>query len=251
MSELAAFFDVTNPVEDPRRRAITDMVMAWHNATPRHLQVELGPSEVGHPCMRKIAYGTMQADECNPQFDPLPSIIGTASHAWMHEAAEHANRLLGRTRWLAEQRVEVAPGLGGSCDLFDLDTGAVIDHKFPGANRFTMYKKKMSTVYRNQVHLYGYGFEQAGHTVNTVSVALFPRGGMLRNMHLWTEPYSRSRAETVLEDRLKMLMLTNDLDVERNPERFRWIPASPDDCRFCAWYSPTADSPLQCKGDGT
>ena len=78
----ADFFNVTTPVEDPIREALVEMVMNRYHATPRHQQIELGPSEIGHPCMRKIAQGTMAVPRQNPEYDPLPSIVGTAAHTW-------------------------------------------------------------------------------------------------------------------------------------------------------------------------
>jgi hypothetical protein len=195
-----------------------------------------------------MAFGITQVEECNPSFDPLPSIVGTAAHTWMQSAAEHANKVLGRQRWLIEHRVTVAPGLSGSCDLFDTDTGTVIDWKFPGATRFDMYKKHMSPVYQGQSHLYGLGFENEGRQVNTVVVALLPRGGYLKGMHLWKEPYSRSLALECLSRREKVIGLCDDLQVEANPQGYQWIPIEPYDCRFCPFFRAEPRSPYECGG---
>ena len=141
MSDTAGFFDVEPIVSDPLREDLVSMIRSRDAATPRHLQVELGPSDVSHPCMRRMAYGIMAAPGGNPSFDPLPAIIGTAVHSWLDTAAQHANEALGRERWLTETRVQVAPGLAGSCDLFDLDTGTVIDWKVVGTPRLQKYRK--------------------------------------------------------------------------------------------------------------
>lgn len=124
-----AFFDVSTAPPDPLRDALLDMIRSRDYATPRHRQVELGPSDVSHPCMRKTAFASMREPETNPPFDPLASIIGTAMHSWLQSAAELANQILGRERWLTETRVPVTPTLAGSSDLFDTDTGTVIDWK--------------------------------------------------------------------------------------------------------------------------
>src|SRR4029077_5645487 len=106
------------------------------------------------------------------QWDPLPSIIGVATHSWLAEAAELANTTLGRDRWLIETKVYPAPWLSGSADLFDTDTGTVIDWKVPGVNQFGILKTKMNPVYRAQAHLYGKGFQNAGYDVDKVAIML-------------------------------------------------------------------------------
>jgi hypothetical protein len=246
---LEGFFDVTNPVDDPVMVDIKAMMYQRYKATPRHLQVELGPSEIPHPCRRKLAYGLMAIPGCNIDSDPLPSIVGTAAHTWMESAARLANERLGRERWLIESRVKVDDTLSGSCDLYDKDTFTVIDHKFPGTNRFDMYKKHMSPIFIGQVNLYGYGFEKAGHPVKDVAIALFPRGGRLKNMHLWKQPYNPELARQILARRDEVIALCNDLEVENNPERYHWIQETPVDCIWCEWFSRTPRGPLQCGGD--
>lgn len=237
-----------DPKEDPLRTSLTKMIIDRYNATPRHMQKALGPSEIGHPCMRKLAFGLMQEPACNPQYDPLPSIIGTATHTWLESAARHANEILGRERWVPESRVHVDSALSGSSDLLDRDSNTVIDWKVPGTNRFAMYKKEMSILYIRQGHMYGLGFENAGYQVDTIAIALLPRGGTLRGMHLWKEPYDRDVAEAALANRDKVIGLCDDLDVTENPDRYAWIPNHPYDCRFCDWYRARPSGPLECNG---
>lgn len=248
MTELAEFFSETLPVEDPLRADIVAFIRARHAATPRHQQVALGPSEVGHPCMRRMAFGMMNEPRCNPEYDPLPSIIGTATHTWMESAAQLDNERLGRDRWLIEHRVEVAPGLSGSCDLFDTDTGTVVDYKFPGYTSFTKYLNDPGLVYQNQAHLYGKGFENSGRIVDRVAIAFFPRTGTLSKMHFWSEDYDRARAEAVLAKRYAVMALLDDFKVEIDSSRYDWIPMEPYECVFCNWWSDHPRSPIQCSG---
>lgn len=230
------------------KQDIIAMIKARDDATPRHQQRELGPSEIGHPCMRKLAYGLLHVESSNPQFDPLPSIIGTATHKWLESAAMHANTVLGRKRWHVETRVNPAPWLSGSCDLYDADTATVIDYKVPGNSRFKTYAKQMSSIYRVQVHLYGKGFRNAGLPVETVAVMMLPRGGTLGGAHLWSEAYDETIADEALARREQAVVLLNDFDVEHHPERFEWFAKSGPDCMFCDWFSPNPESPLQCEG---
>lgn len=246
MSDLKSFFTV-DPV-DKLKQEILAMIRTKHDTTPRHLQKELGPSEVGHPCMRKMAYSILDAPRCNPQFDPLPSIIGVATHSWLQTAAEEANKALGRERWLTERRVTVTPGLSGSCDLYDTDTDTVIDWKVPGANQFAKYKKDPGPVYRSQVHMYGKGFCNEGFPVKTVSIFFIPRGGMLMNSHMWSEPYSQDIADASITRRELVISLLDDFKTEENPESFKWFPAHPYDCEWCPWFAVNPESPTQCRG---
>jgi hypothetical protein len=242
----AAFF-ATNRAE-ALKRDIVEIIHARDQATPRHLQRALGPSEIAHPCMRRLAYGLMEVDKPNPSFDPLPAIIGTATHKWLESAAMYANTQLGRQRWHTETRVNVTSWLSGSCDLYDADTATVIDYKVPGASRFTAYKKQMSEVYRQQVHLYGKGFRNANLSVEVVAVMLIPRGGTLSNAHLWSEPYDESIADAIIYRRHQAAALIHDFDVEHQPDHYEWFSRSGPDCMFCPWFSPNPDSALKCGG---
>ena len=251
MSDTAGFFDVEQPASDPLRDDLVAMIRSRDAATPRHLQVELGPSDVSHPCHRRMAYGIMAEPGGNPDFDPLPAIIGTAVHSWLDSAAQHANEALGRERWLTETRVEVAPGLSGSCDLFDLDTGTVIDWKVVGTPRLAKYRKDPGPLYKAQVHLYGRGFQNAGHQVNRVAIAFVPRGATLHSLHVWSADYDPKITEDVLTRREQVISLLSDFDIENNPDRYSWFPVEPLDCVFCSWYSTNPTGPLQCGGNGS
>lgn len=254
MTDAADFFNEPNEhaaLDDPIRTALRDMILARNDATPRHQQVELGPSEVAHPCMRKMAYGIAQVPPTNPPYDPLPSIIGTATHKWLESAAEHANQVLGYERWITERKVEVTPGLTGSCDLYDCDTQTVIDWKIPGQLRFAKYKKDPGPVYKAQVQMYGLGFTKAGFPVETVAIAFVPRGKTLRSMHVWSEPYNEAVAQQAVARREATIAMLSDFDTEAYPYRYQWFPTSPYDCEFCPWWSPRPSTALQCDGKET
>lgn len=249
MTTLDEFFSETIEPDDPLRTDLIKMIRARHEATPRHMQVELGPSDVSHPCMRKMAFGMMQVPRTNSEYDPLPSIIGVATHAWLESACQHANSVLGRERWVPESRVHVADGLSGSSDVYDTDTQTVIDWKVPGYTRFMAYKKDPGPLYRLQVQFYGLGFEKAGLPVKHVAIAFLPRAGTLSKMHLWKTDYDRNAAIAGLHKRDAVIGLLDDLDVDHNPERYQWIPAEPYDCTFCPYFSPVLRNPMQCRGE--
>lgn len=247
MTDTATFFD-TAVNGDRLKQDIVAMIKARDAAAPRSQQRALGPSEIGHPCMRKLAYGLMEVDRCNPSFDPLPAIIGTATHKWLETAASHANTVLGCQRWHTEIRVNPAPWLSGSCDLYDADTATVVDYKVPGASRMKLYSKNPGDLYRTQVHLYGKGFINAGMPVETVAIMFIPRGGTLASAVLWSEPYDQTIADAALNRRNQVAALLHDFDVDNQPERFEWFAKSGPDCQFCSWWAVHPEGPLQCGG---
>ena len=199
--------------------------------------------------MRRLAYAMTDEPTSNPPFDPLPSIIGTAVHGWLDSAARYANASLGRIRWMTETRVQVAEGLHGSCDLYDVDTGTVIDWKVVGTPRLRQYRKDPGPAYKGQVFLYGRGFENAGLPVNKVAIAFVPRGATLHSLHVWSADYDPAIADWVLDRRNQVIALIDDLQVERHPDRYGWIPSTPHDCAYCPWHSNRPTNPLQCSGE--
>lgn len=234
-------------------QALRDMIIHGSKSMPRSQQQALGPSEVGHPCARKLAYGLMSEPGEGGYDDPLASLIGTAFHSWLEWAAEQDNLRLGRQRWLTERKVEVRPGLSGTADLFDTDTGTVIDHKCPGKSRFDHYTRHgPSNVYRAQAHLYGAGYVRLGFDVKNVAIHLIPRASaQLRSTHVWMEPYNQQLVDEILGRIDNVTLLIEALDLEHNPQNYKLIPIAPDeDCRLCSWWSPNPDpaNPFHCAG---
>lgn len=248
---------ITVPLPEHLRSLIVD----GHKQHPRSQQTQLGPSEVGHPCDRRLAYGLLEAPKCNSFDDPLPSIVGTGMHAQLEELAHRENARLGWPRYLLERRVEVRRGLTGSCDLYDVQEQHVWDWKGPSTSRLKHYRDHgPSQVYRVQAHLYGRGYRNAGFPVRTVGIAFLPRGGWLKDARAWTEPYDDDLVEATLARMDRVLLRLDDMDAGHHPERVRdgWIAgghpimppieADTSDCFFCAWHSRTPAGPFQCPG---
>lgn len=240
--------------------AITDYVgavetkMAGH---PRSKQTRIGPSEIGVACDRRIGYklagvpGRTQAPSWRAQ-------IGTAVHAWMEAVFDsynlaHAAELGGQERYLVENRVDlgVVPWLGyrvtGSCDLYDRVTGTVLDHKIVGPAQLKNYKANgPSPQYRVQAHLYGYGWGLAGHPVETVAIAFWPRNGDLKDVHVWHEPYSADTAKNALSRLSGIAQAVNLL----GDGVFEHLATADSYCGYCPFYKPNATSLAEgCPGD--
>jgi hypothetical protein len=205
--------DVWDEFGDPLGERLADdlrqMVRNYENSRERSRQTAIGPSEIGSPCARCLARKTLGLKVTSPFADPWCAIIGTAVHSWLQQAAEFDNAMTLTkpdiaARWFAEQRVHPHPELlpaGGSVDLYDLETFTVIDHKILGVDshreiRLRGCQNKLA--YRYQGHIYGMGYERAGHRVDHVAIAAWKRGGFLRDLHVHTEPYDEAVAVEAL-----------------------------------------------------
>lgn len=236
--------------EDELLTDLKQMVRNHANSHPRHNQKALGPSEVGHPCSRNIIARMLGFESINPQFDPLASYIGVASHAAMEDAARLDNERLAAEgkegRWLPERKVHVRDGLSGTCDLYDTQTDTVVDYKFPGTSRMTLYRKQIkagkppSVIYRVQAHMYGRGYKREGFDVKRVGIWFLPRAGMLASSVLWTEPYDDELVERELTRLDNLVILADELDLENNPQRLDIIPKTPYECQFCPFFTVTS-----------
>ena len=263
MSISEAFFNV-DAAQDTLLSDLKDVVRQHSNNHPRGQQRTLGPSEVGHPCLRKLAQSllfgsgqTMNGGTINPPGDPLPSYIGTAAHARFEEAVQQDNtrrEAAGQpSRWISEKKVVVRGDLSGTCDLFDMDTNTVIDLKFPGTTAMNEYKRNgPSAEYRTQAHLYGAGYRNEGYDVQRVGIWFLPRAGQLASSYLWVEDYDQSVVDHALGRIDLALMVIDDLRVDQHPEHLGLIPRTAHHCAWCPYFSPVQHGdPTACSGEAS
>jgi hypothetical protein len=180
---------------------------------PRSLQKHIGPSEIGIECDKRIIYKLAQVEE-PPRGPAWKPAVGTAVHAQLEQWFSQANT--APTRWVVEHRVQVGfvggTPITGSCDLFDVTTGTIIDHKVVGPRQLLNYRRDgPSSQYRIQAHLYGLGYMNDGGwgQPNTVAIAFLPRDGELSKTFFWSEPWNPSIALDALNrlERLNQLRL--------------------------------------------
>lgn len=238
---------------------VLELIVDAANNSPRSLQKRIGPSEVGEPCERKLTYKMHDWPECNPNQDPIASVIGIGFHSWMEEVFTGRNTVLeqlGATRYKIEEKVTVRQGptddatIKGSSDLYDRLARTVWDWKLTGTSSIDNYRRKgPGDQYRKQAHLYGLGQEAAGETPERVAICFVARYHELR-VHVWTEPYDRQVALDALERLDRIRQRIYDLDPEANPERWSQIPTSDQaKCRFCPWFKPgSTDLSVGCPG---
>ena len=217
----------------------------------RSRQKAIGLSEIGDPCPRKLAYKILDWNQTNASTDPWASIQGTAIHSWLADAFERFNDK-SNPRFLIEFRVKVTDDLGGTCDLFDITDGVVIDHKCMGATSMKARKKDgMTHQQRVQINCYGLGAEKLGHEVKKVAIACYPLGGRLDGLHTIVEDYDKQIALDAIERLDGIKMLVWQLDVEANPAGWDLIPAVPGyGCIYCPFYLPgSKDLSQGCPGE--
>lgn len=244
---LHVLCDEPTPQAPPSMSVIVKGVVRRADAgAARSQQRTIGPSEIGDPCDRFLAYKLLDVDPVNTNRDNWLAVLGTAMHTWLADAFAADNTRLGSERWLIEERVWLNGALSGSCDLFDTDTGGVFDHKLLGVTKLRkILAGEIPPRYRTQVHLYGFGHTRAGREVRTVNLIIYPRNDSLggdfggQGLHIWSEPYSEAIAVAALERIASVTQTAVVLELDEHPDRYELVPASPsEDCRYCPFFRP-------------
>lgn len=229
------------PVQDmlPTLRAI----LARHQgAMPRSRQVEPGPSQLGEPCDRAMAYRLAEVAPPRPYELKWAPLLGTWTHAGLAEALRQENERLGRERYLIERQVVVSrdPRIVGTVDCYDVDVDEVIDWKLVSAASIAR-KRKLGPgrVYRTQVHAYGLGWRNAGMSPRSVRIVLLPKSALEVTLgYEWSEPFDATVATDALSRMRGLQQLTKVLDLPGEPQNWPLVRASPDapeDCKWCDW----------------
>lgn len=211
----------------------------FDNNSPRSLQEHLGPSELGTPCLRQLAFKMGGAKAVNMHADHWFAILGTAFHQWVAEALDvYQTTVLGRTgenrKYLIEHKVMVKGEnywTSGHTDVFDRDNLRVIDWKLMGTSSLKKFSKdEVRPSYRSQAHLYGKGWKQAGYDVREVCIVGLPRSNYLSGRHVWSEPFDESIADAALDRAASVDNLRQVLPIGM-------IPGG-DDCTWCPFHRP-------------
>ena len=230
-----------------------DIIQQAIDDHPRTKQTEIGPSEIGTPCTRRLAYKLLGQPE--RQGDGWKPAVGTAIHTWLEDAFDADNlrgsqALDGYERWFIEETVTVGEVCGvpvkGHCDLYDRVTGTVIDHKTTGPTQLTKYRRHgPGAQYRIQAHLYGRGWHLKGMPVERVAIAFLPRNGQLTDSYWWSEPWDEQIALDALE-RLQGVQLA----VTALGEGVLAALGTADNyCTFCPFYKAgSEDLAVGCPG---
>ena len=198
-------FDRRGMTGDELGQELLGIIEAAIANQPRTLQKRIGPSEIGHPCARRLGYKLLGAPDLNPnQGVAWKPFIGTAMHAELERVFDQFNLAYtlasgGQERFMVEAKVCAGEINGdtieGHCDLYDRATATVIDWKLVGPEPLKGYRKNgPGDQYRIQAHAYGRGWARKGVPVDQVMVVFLPRNDELKKAHVWHEPYNEQRA---------------------------------------------------------
>lgn len=216
--------------------------MAGHKRSQQRL---IGPSGLGTPCPKKLAFLLAQVDgQARPE-SQWRQTVGTSVHSW----AEDKFNELGEGLWLTERRVTVGElvttngrtTIQGTADLFHVPSGTVVDIKVPGPN--TLKDKRANgpgQTYRVQGQLYGVGYQNAGYKVNAVAVVALPAAGEFRERVWMEEPFNPRVAEAALNRASKVLQAIEDNGLDHTLGRLKAVD---DYCRRCPFARPGAGRP--------
>jgi hypothetical protein len=245
------------------RDMLIDVILAHEKARPRSMQTKLGPSEIGEPCARKLAYKLSGFPEPESYVDdPWYAIMGTAVHTHIGSVLDWENSMAEAQGagpvWLVEERVTVRVGpdgveLDGSMDAYNYGLRRPVDHKLVGKTNHTKYRRHGPPMdYKIQIHAYGVGATNRGLPVEKVSIAFYPRFEYLsKALYVWTEPFNPAlvdKALARLDIIAEMVRLLNPL---ADPMQFTKIQKLPsDNCRLCPWLRPSEeDTGMTCPGN--
>lgn len=217
---------------------------------PRSQQVEIGPSEIGHPCARRIGYKLLDHPTANNTVDWKPT-IGVAVHAWLEQAIAAENDDLGVDRYLTENTLYVGTINGrpvfGHYDVYDRTTAGVIDWKVVGPTQLKSYRANgPGEQYRVQGHTYGKGWRLRGFPVDWVGIMFLPRNGELDEAVFWHEPYDESIVDAAFK-RAEGIDLAVKAAGVKALEKLGTADAY---CTRCPWFkNKSTDLSQGCPGD--
>jgi hypothetical protein len=271
----AAPTPLLSPAEPPPStvRELRQVLIDFEASRPRSMQVALGPSELGTPCQQQMARklaGAPRVPITDPTWAPWQ---GTAVHAAMEDVVAFWNQQLGRERWLAEDKLEVDPGLPGADgtlehgisghgDAFDVDHAMVVDWKHVGTTALKKLRagkragkppaEQVSPDYRVQAHLYGLGHQRKGRDVRHVRLVLLARSWQYDDSDEWTEEFLPDVALAALTRYWGTHDVLAALDVAAQPDLIAAVTAAPhkDTCKWCPFNRPGRPSNWDgCPGD--
>lgn len=203
-------------------------------ASARSRQKEVGASEIGMACARRLAYRHHDYPKFN-YTDPMRLLIGIGVHLALAQIFDQISA--ATDRFLVEYRVEHS-GVPGTLDLYDRATATLVDWKTTSKKRLTDYARNGPPQhYITQAQIYAAGLLNAGFPVKRIAIAFLPYDGALESLWVWLSTPDQTVADEAIE-------------------RYRAVgapyetPSTPDrTCGFCDYYNPQAkDLRLGCPG---
>jgi hypothetical protein len=232
--------DPGNASQPPREQqplvaAYTSLIELGLGTSGRNIQTEIGPSQIGHPCDRHLAYLLDGVPTVNYS-DPMKLITGIGVHSVLADVFRRID--LGHGRFLVESYVNYR-GCEGTCDLLDQFLHVLVDWKTTSKARLAKYVKDGPPVqYRVQVQVYAAGLRSAGYQVDQIALVFLPHDGALAQTWAWMTEPDQSIADAAI-DRLDALRNLPGTPTA-TPDRY---------CGYCDHYNPRATNlQLGCPG---
>lgn len=170
------------------KEILVNALTAVDDARPRSQQTAIGVSSLGD-CKRKVWHMIQGTEPTNPNVRRLPAILGTAIHDYIERAIDNPDR------FLLEHRVEIDGFPPATIDLFDKETGTVVDWKTIKLKDVDYFP---NTQKRWQVQTYAHLMALAGYKVNSVVLIGIPRDGTEDDIVEHVEPYDPTIAAQAL-----------------------------------------------------
>lgn len=172
-----------------------DLIMTVAASNPRSRQAELGASEIGQMCERRIGYRLAGTPVINHP-DPLKALFGTGMH---HVLAEGLARLNLGNRYLIEHPV-VYRSIPGMVDCADWWRHRVTDWKTSALDVIKRYKREgVGTNYRVQIAIYAEGLRALGYEVEETALVFIPRDGTLSDIWSWVSQPNKALADEYID----------------------------------------------------
>lgn len=223
------------------KQHLLDIILWIDNKSPRTQQKTPGPSEMGDPCDRRLGYRIADVQEINNTGDPWAANVGTAIHAYLERGFQDWMAQTGNPdAWLTEKELEIDDFIKAHCDLYEPNTGTVIDWKTMNQDKMRQAREIGAPAFPGhivQAHLYGRAYELAGYDVKRVALACLPRAGRIRDMHVMFEPYDSRIAQYAIDRVYAIAAKLVELNVAANSRAWTAIEATPSNsCGLCPWY---------------
>lgn len=238
--------------EPPPTLAVVGPILTAYDASrPRSVQITLGPSEIGNPCMAQLVRKLAGMPE-TPRADvPWAPLCGTWVHDGMATALAWYNEQIGRERFIIEKRVWLNEVEHGRGDAFDVDINTVIDWKYVGST--ALHEADMGRAdpqYQVQIDLYGLGHENAGRRVDFVRLVYLARSHDYWAGREWTRAYDRGRAQAALS---RLAVAKGYARAVQAGLPIDQIPLDHEGCTWCPFHVPSMNAPSHdgCPGAPT
>ncbi|HEY6020441.1 MAG TPA: hypothetical protein VIY48_11185 [Candidatus Paceibacterota bacterium] len=242
-------------LRDEIKLAIQEMM----DGNPRSLQTEIGVSEFGTPCTRKLVYKLGNVPTPSRVHGTWPQMVGTMCHSGLADMLDSWNKRLTDIgeypRFYTEAEVTVGTFgngriLRGHSDGYDRCTASVLDWKIVGQTTLKKMRRdgNPGQTYEVQVQGYGVGFHNAGLPVRDVHIFALPQGGNLNDMVHWSAPFDPA---PVWENLNRIHQLTLAGETMGFAELAALSITRPDYCEYCPWFSPANPDPKKGRCPGS